>query len=52
MESNIKTIDTELHQGSDDRDVQNRTSKENQINFNLINKGLFVGGVFELKKRE
>lgn len=35
--NNIKTIDTELHQGSDDRDVQNRTSKENQINFNFKN---------------
>ena len=34
---NIRTLDTEMPQGSDDRDIQNKTSKEYKININFKN---------------
>jgi hypothetical protein len=35
--NNVGTIDTEMQQVSDDRDMQNKTSKENQISINFKN---------------
>lgn len=35
--NNIKTIDTEMPQGSDDKDIPDRTNKESQISINFKN---------------